>query len=205
MATGRFFLLGSPWQKQILKEATKGFSLRDKYKNSSEAKNIAKAFQIAKDESQNSQDERIIIPVPPQNPTVLTPRSNPNKLKTEPFLLWLFSHQDLNLKILPVLASLLLLVTGGLTIREKFMSSVRNDTYQQILNASQKQDYVSVVEAAEKFLANNPFNGKDERDRQVKQLYAQALVQWNAQQENSLDRETLAHIKRYQELINNSK
>jgi tetratricopeptide (TPR) repeat protein len=191
--------------KQILKEAAKGFSLRDKYKNSSEAKNIAKAFQIAKDESQNSQDERVIIPVPPQNPTILTPRSSPNKLKTEPFLLWLFSHQDLNLKILPVLASLLLLVTGGLTMRERAVSSVRNDAYQQILKASQRQDYVSVVEAAEKFLTTKFFNGEDERESQVKQLYAQAIVQWNAQQSNPLDRNTLARIKRYQELINNSK
>lgn len=90
-------------------------------------------------------------------------------------------------------------------MRERAVSSVRNDTYQQILNASQRQDYVSVVEAAEKFLANHPFNGKDGRDRQVKQLYAQALVQWNAQQESPLDKDALAHIKRYQELINNSK
>jgi hypothetical protein len=104
-----------------------------------------------------------------------------------------------------VLASLLLLVTGGLTMRERFISTVRNDTYQKILDASQRQDYVSVVEAAEKFLTTKFFNGEDDRDRQVKQLYAQAIIQWSAQQENSLAPETLARIKRYQELINNSK
>ncbi|NEO44390.1 MAG: hypothetical protein F6K55_09740 [Moorea sp. SIO4A3] len=134
----------------------------------------------------------------------LTPVSVKPKQGAEPFLPWLFSHQDIRIKVQAAVASVLVLTAGGLTIQDKLIRSTRDTAYRQILEAEQQQDHLSVIKGAEKFFANSPISGKDQRDRQVMQLYSEALVRWVAQQEDPLDHKDQKHLDRYRAAISKS-
>ncbi|MDJ0531356.1 MAG: ATP-dependent Clp protease proteolytic subunit [Xenococcaceae cyanobacterium MO_207.B15] len=193
--------------KWILKEASTGFSLRNNYQKSSEFKAIADAYCVAKTKYPNLLEadisNNVIIPNTLQKTPVFKPEFNSVKLKNEPFLPWLFSHQDLRFKMLPAFASLLLLISGGFVLRESFASSVRNRAYQEILEASQKYDSLKVIENAEQFLTHKSVKGKDSREGEVQKIYAQALVQWLSEKGEQLDNTDWKIINRYQRLNNN--
>lgn len=194
--------------QQILNEASIGVSLGESYKTSSEAKEIREALQVAKTQypilQKKEESNRVIIPVKSQISLLLTPHSNPKKLRDEPFFFWLFSRQELRFKMLPAFASLLLLTVGGLIIRERFILLTKNNTSQRIREAAQKQDYLNVMEAAEKFLTHTSLNGQDPRDREIQQLYTQAFLQWIVQKEPQLNEKDLSRIERYRNLTNSS-
>ena len=134
----------------------------------------------------------------------LTPVSVERKRGAEPFLPWLFSHQDLRIKVQAAVATVLVLTAGGLTIQDRSIRSTRDTAYQQILEAEQQEDHLSVIKGAEEFFANSPLSGKGERDRQVMQLYSEAVVRWVAQQEEPLDNEVQKHLDRYRAEISKS-
>ena len=219
-------------EKHLQTQASKGFTLRDIYMNSREAKATAEAFKVAQTGKTfvakypglvelepvtiNALSERKIFgdedkavvektPVSPLELPILIPLSSKCQRETGIFTLWLFSRQDISLKFQAALAGVLLLTAGGLTIRESLVRSARDNTYKQILEAAERQDHLSVVKEAEAFFATAPLSGKDERNQQVKQLYAQAFVRWVFQQGDPLDEKALVHIKRYQALMNHSR
>jgi hypothetical protein len=132
--------------------------------------------------------------------SVLTPRFNKRKPGREPFLLWLFSCQNIRLKIQAVIASVLVLTAGMVTIQDLSIRSARNLAYEQIQDAELQQDILGVVEGAEKFLDQTPLSGEDERDQQVREIYSSALVRWLARQNNPLDEKAQVHLERYQAL-----
>jgi hypothetical protein len=139
------------------------------------------------------------------NAPILLPVSTQPKLEPEPLLPWLFSRQDIRLKAQATIASLLVLTTGGLLIRESIVRTTRNTTYQQILSAHQQQEYLAVLEGAEAFLSHAPLSGKDDRSQQVKQLYSEALVRWLAQQSNQPQSDVQQRIDRYRVLTSQAK
>lgn len=136
---------------------------------------------------------------------VLIPRYTKLQPGAEPFIPWLFSRQDIRLKFQAVVAIVLVLTAGMLTAQDLCVRSARNITYQQILEAQQRQDLLGVVKGAEEFFDKTPLSGKDQRDRQVMELYSEALVRWVTQQGNPLDEEAKVHLKRYQTVRNNLK
>lgn len=142
------------------------------------------------------------IPVPPLKQPPLTPISTQRQWSTQLFIPWLFSPQDIRIKFQAVVASVLVVIAGGLTIHDTSVRSARDAAYQQILEAEQQQDYLKVVKGAEAFFANTPLSGKDGRNQQVMQLYSKALVRWVAQQEDQLNDKAQEHLKRYQAVMN---
>jgi hypothetical protein len=148
--------------------------------------------------------------VAPETPTllldlpVLTPLSTRHKRSAEPFIPWLFSRQDIRIKLQAAAASVLVLTAAGLTIQDTSVRSARDAAYRQVLEANQGQDYLKVLEGAEKFFANTPLSGKDGRDEQVKNLSSEALVRWFAQQREPLNADAQARIKRYRAVMSNS-
>jgi len=146
----------------------------------------------------------VTLPNPPNSPR-LTPVYSKRKPGTEPFLLWLFSRQNIRLKLQAIIASILLLTAGMLTIQDLSIRSARNVAYQQIQEAELQQDILGVIQGSEKFLGKTPLSGEDERDQQVREIYSSALVRWLARQNNPLDEDTQVHIDRYQRISKNFK
>lgn len=142
------------------------------------------------------------FPVPSLEPPLLTPTSTQRKWSTQLFIPRLFNFQDIQIKHQVIVATVLLVTAGGLTIHDTSVRSARDAAYQQILEAEQQQDYLKVVKEAEVFFANTPLSGKDGRNQQVMQLYSKALVRWVAQQEDQLNDNAQEHLKRYQAVMN---
>ena len=190
----------------IVNEASIGLSLGNNYRKSSEFKNIADAYRLAKEKypdlvKADIANQTVIITNSSIN-CKLEPKFNSTKLKNEPFLPWLFSRQDLGFKMLPGFASIFLLFTGGFLGRELWATERRNRTYQEIVEASEKYDSLKAIENAEQFLAYKSVKGKDDRESEVKQLYAQAFVRWLSNKEQLNDSDWKI-INRYQQLNDN--
>ena len=149
--------------------------------------------------------DRVLV-TPPSDlsgePPILTPISVKRQRGTEPLLPWLFSSQDKRIKLQAAVASVLVLVAGGLGIQDSLRNSARESAYQQIMAAEQIQDDLGMVEGAEMFLANSPLSGQDGRNEQVMELYTESLVRWFAQQENSPDASAQKHLERYRQVMN---
>ena len=149
-------------------------------------------------------DRVLVTPTPEviEEPPTLTPIAVKRLRGAEPLLPWLFSSQDKRIKIQAAIASILILVAGGLGIQDRWRISARESAYQQILAAEQNQDNLSVVQGAETFFASSPLSGKDGRNEQIRELYTKSLVRWFAQQENSPDADAQKHLERYRQVMN---
>jgi hypothetical protein len=153
-----------------------------------------------------SEDEtEVVKPSPkPQQDPLLLPISTRRQFGTEPFLGWLFSRQNIRLKLQAVIAIILVLTAGMVTIQDLSIRSAQNAAYQQILEAEQQQDVLGVVQGAEAFFEPTPLNKNDKRNQQVMKLYSEALVRWMAQQENPGSEQAQLHVERYQSVIKSS-
>lgn len=188
-------------EKHLKAQAEKGFTLVNAYLKSPEAQVTADAVKVA----QSGGKEPIVTFHTPPNSPLLTPISTKRKPGADPFLTWLFSSQDIRLKSQAVVAIVLVVIAGTLTIQDLSALSVRNAAYQKILQAEQQQEILDIVKGAEEFFSKTPVVGKDGREQQVMQLYSEALVRWVAQQGEQLDAKTKVRIDRYQAVLNNSK
>jgi hypothetical protein len=117
----------------------------------------------------------------------------------------LFNTLDWGINLRATVASVLVLIAGGIVTQDRLKSSARDAAYQQILASEQIQDDLRVVEASEVFFTNQPFSGKDRRNQQVMQLYTESLVRWFAQQSASPDSSAHMHLKRYRQITNTVK
>lgn len=133
---------------------------------------------------------------------ILTPISAKRQPGGEPLLPWLFSSQDKRIKLQAIVASLLVIVAGGLGIQDRLRSSARETAYQKILAAEQIQDDLSLVQNAEVFFANSPISGKDIRNEQIIRLYRESLVRWFVQLENPPNASEQKHLERYRKVMN---
>jgi hypothetical protein len=156
---------------------------------------------FGEEQDQAATQTMVPLPVPP----ILTVVPTKHRRGGEPFDYWLLSRQDLRLKVQAAVAIGGLLVAGGLTVSDALARKVRDTAYHQIVEAAETQAYLGIIEGAEAFLAHPALNGYDERQRQVMDLYNEALVRWFVEQEGELDTEAEAHLKRYHTLILNSK
>jgi hypothetical protein len=152
-------------------------------------------------------DQRVLITPPASSvaPTLLNPISRSRKRGAEPLLPWLFSRQDRRIKVQAAIASILVLVAGGLMIRDLALQSAREEAYQKILVAEQQQHDLGVVKAAETFFANAPLAGQDRRTQQVMNLYTESLVRWFTQQGEQPNADAQSHLDRYRAVMNTVK
>jgi len=118
-------------------------------------------------------------------------------------LYWLFSRQDIKVKLLATFASLSLIASGYLTLREISFKSVRDSTYNEIKQSFEKGEYQKVMELAQNFLTHSPFRGEDNRNQEVKDKSAESLVKLSLQQGNQLDPVLLKNYQQY--MFKNSK
>jgi hypothetical protein len=132
-------------------------------------------------------------------PPMLMPSSPPRRLKSEPFSHWLFSHQNLWLKLQFVACIVLLTIACGLAVREYFNRSSRAVAYHEIYLAKDAQDFQRMIEEAEAFLSS-PIFGADPREDEVKALYSEALVRWVSSQIPTPE-QTDFHARRYRALV----
>lgn len=181
----------------LVREASRGLEPASAYMRSDEAKRVTEALHVA----QRYWMQRVAKAHPsPQEPPVMTGLSTKHHQGGEPFGFWLFSGQDKLIKIQAAIAIILVLLVGGLAIRDFVARSTRDAAYNQIIEAIKNQDYLSVIKGAESYFANTPLSGKDKRDEQVIDICREAFVRWFVELDE-LDHEAQAHIERYQTLI----
>lgn len=137
----------------------------------------------------------------PEDPQILESAFEERRGGGEPFEYWLFSLQDMRLKIQAAAAVVLVLVGIGLATREFLHRQARDQAYEQILTASAHKDYHKVIECAEIFFRNPILSGKDGRDQQVRDLYDEGLVRWFVEKDGVLDADAQAHLERHRALI----
>jgi len=164
------------------------------------AKQDTKKADEKADEKQSAEQPTVESFDTPDNPPLLTPVSTKRRLSSEPFSYWMLSARDMRVKFQAVAAILLVIVASGLTIWTARADQGRNDAYQKLIDAQARQDYLVVVEEAERFLANPSPLKSDKRKPQVESFYNEAFVYWFMEQESALDEEALAHIDRYKAL-----
>ena len=183
--------------KILVREASRGLGPAEAYMRSDEARKVAEALRVA----QLRRMQRVAIAHPsPQEPPVMTGLSTKRHRGREPFGFWLFSGRDKLIKIQAAIAMALILLVGGLAIRDFVVGATRDAAYNQIIGAIGNQDYLSVLEGAELYFANTPLLGRDERDAQVIDIYREAFVRWFVGLDE-VDHEAQPHIKRYKTLI----
>lgn len=114
----------------------------------------------------------------------------------------LLAELDLRVTLQVAVAVVLLSVAGVLLIRGAWARQTRDTSFRQMVDAAGRREYLSVIEAAEKFLTHMPLNGsRDAREEQVVSLYSEALVHWVAQQPGKLDAAATARVERYRQLV----
>jgi len=117
-----------------------------------------------------------------------------------------FNTLDWRINLRATVASVLVLIAGGIVTQDRLKSSARDAAYQQILASEQIQDDLGVVKASEVFFTNQPFSGKDRRNQQIMQLYTESLVRWFAQQQSaSSDSSAQMYLTRYRQVTNTVK
>jgi len=117
-----------------------------------------------------------------------------------------FNTLDWRINLRATVASVLVLIAGGIVTQDRLKSSARDAAYQQILASEQIQDDLGVVKASEVFFTNQPFSGKDRRNQQIMQLYTESLVRWFAQQQSaSPDSSAQMYLTRYRQVTNTVK
>ena len=132
---------------------------------------------------------------------ILKPTSTQPQMSTEPFIRWLFSSQDKRIKLQAVVASVLIIATGCIAIREKTTFEERENAYQTILAAKQVQNDEAVLKASGEFFNHVSLLAKDERSPQVIEIYEESLVRWFAQQpEAQLKQADQEYLELYKQL-----
>lgn len=135
-----------------------------------------------------------------QEPPLMSGLSAKGRWSWEPFTFWLFNGQDKRIKLQAAVAIILMLLVSGLAIRDFTVRSARDTAYAQIVEGYENQEYLSIIEGAEGYLANPPFSGQDERDEQVLDIYDEAFVRWFVGLEGEIDSDAQTYIERYQTL-----
>lgn len=117
----------------------------------------------------------------------------------------LFNTLDWRINLQATVASILVVIAGGIVTQDRLKSSARDAAYKQILASEQLQDDLGVVKASEVFFTNQPLSGKDRRNQQIMQLYTESLVRWFAGQSASPDSSAQMYLKRYRQVTNTVK
>jgi hypothetical protein len=145
----------------------------------------------------------IITPPPTSEaPLIPVPTRPVQQFASEPFLPWLVSRQNVWLKVQAALSVIVLLLAISLGGYEYSVRTARAHAYEEISDAVQQNHLLGVVEGSEAFLSHQPLSGRDNREAEVKALYAEALTALFMQQAYIVEgSEIQRYIQRYRELM----
>jgi hypothetical protein len=118
----------------------------------------------------------------------------------EPFGYWLFSRQDLRVKLQTAGAAVLLIIAAVLFVRDVNNRNIRDISYGQIRKAAALHQDDVVIHAAENFLTSKVL-AVDGRQEEVIRLYDQSFARWFVSRSHDIDADAEARIERYRTLI----
>ena len=120
----------------------------------------------------------------------------------EPFGYWLFSRQDLRVKLQTAGAAVLLISAAVLFVGEVNYRNIRNISYRQIREAAALHQDEGVIQAAENFLTAKVL-AADGRQEEVLRLYDQSFARWFVSRSHLIDPDAEGRIERYRTLVAN--
>jgi tetratricopeptide (TPR) repeat protein len=118
----------------------------------------------------------------------------------EPFGYWLFSRQDLRVKLQTAGAAVLLIIAGVFFVRDVNHRNIRDISYAQIREAAALHQDDVVIQAAENFLTSKVL-AVDSRQEEVLRLYDQSFARWFVSQSHVIDPVAEERIGRYRTLV----
>jgi tetratricopeptide (TPR) repeat protein len=118
------------------------------------------------------------VPEPPLvQPPILSSRTDLCRGGQPPISAWLYSGQDLALKMRLLAIVILVSVAGVLFSYELEQYRTRDDAYVMMSDLGAKRDYPGVVKAANGFFSARSFS-RDPREQEVRTASQEALVRW---------------------------
>jgi hypothetical protein len=121
---------------------------------------------------------------------------------SEPISYWVFSRQDIFLKVQAGAAAVLVLLTAALTLRQHAQEQTRANAWSQMESTAIAGDDLATVVACESFFSASPLDA-DPRALRGRDLYRAALVRWFGRTSGGPDATTLAHVERFRQLSAN--
>jgi hypothetical protein len=136
------------------------------------------------------------------SPAPLNVRSQERRPGGETLAEWTFSRQNPWIKAQAVIAVVLILVAGMMSLTEARNRQARNRAWTGLEKAFQRRDDLGVVKASEVFFATSPPSGGDpQREARARSLYGEALVHWFLRSPGEPDVEALRHVERYRSFL----
>jgi hypothetical protein len=133
------------------------------------------------------------------NPPLLPVFSGAKGKGNEPFGFWLFTRQDLFLKVQAGVAIVIVLLASVFTVHQNMQESARAASWSQVERASMAGDDLGIVQGCESFFSTSPPDS-DSRVTEGKELYRIALVRWFTKTSGDLDSTALAHMQQYRQI-----
>jgi hypothetical protein len=99
------------------------------------------------------------------------------------------------------LVILLLLAAVVATLIDTKKCNTRDSAFVKISAAEKTDDFIGIIQGAERFFSVNPMTRKDERELYVKELYDKAIIRLFIEQTKKPDPNALKHFKQYRHLI----
>jgi hypothetical protein len=127
-------------------------------------------------------------------------QEKPSSRSHAPTWEWLWSRQDLRIKLQAVCALLLLTFAAVWHRQGSLYLSHRDEAYHRLLSASARSDQLSIMEAAADFLKWPNRGNRDGRDSQVWKLYSKTLTRWTIGRMGHLDDRDLRLAADYKRL-----
>lgn len=138
-----------------------------------------------------------VVPGPAAVPAIAIADKRPS---IEPLDYWLFSRQDLRVKLQAVAAVVVLVVAGIWYVTDTRSRDVREQAYQSIAQAVAAGADEDVIRAAETFLSAK-VAAHDKREDEVLRHYDAAFARWFVANSYALDEEGQRRIGRYRQLV----
>jgi hypothetical protein len=135
------------------------------------------------------------------NAPIITTPAGEVKQKEEPFMYWFFSRKGIRYHLQIVLLFILIAIVAVIAIKDHKKHLSRDTSFKQITESGKADDFVKIIQGAEKFFSVKPLTKNDEREHYVKKLYDKAILRMFAEQTAELDANALEHFKRYRHLI----
>jgi hypothetical protein len=131
---------------------------------------------------------------------ILIAQSRSRHRDMEPVAYWLFSRQDLRVKLQLAVAVALLITASVFLVRDTYSRAIRNVAYRQVIQAAAIDHDDGVIKAAENFLTAKVL-APDKRQEEVFRLYDQSFARWFVSRAHDIDAGAEGRIERYRTLV----
>jgi tetratricopeptide (TPR) repeat protein len=138
----------------------------------------------------------IADPPEPSNPPLLTTAHTSKQPGGAPFMGWIYSGQDLGMKLRWAAILVLVAVGFALGLKDGVARARCDRAFAALTQAAKRDDAPGVMAAAEQFLSVHPF-ATDPREPEVISAYRRAMVEWFAglRKVTDADQTTIARFR----------